>query len=435
VSPREIQGIEIQPLHLANARQIASANKRVSITEGDLFTMDLRKGVKWKGAGPLLVIGNPPWVTNSELSALGKGNIPTKTNFRGLRGLDAMTGESNFDIAEYIWLKLIRELADQRPTIALLCKTSVARNVLKYAAAATLPISRAAIRRIDAKKWFGANVDACLFIVEVGMGESSYEASVYADLTASNAERVIGMRGGHLVADVGTFTTSFAASNNLSLTWRQGLKHDAANVMELIYAEGGKLQNKLGESVDVEPEYVYPLFKSSDVFNGNKTPRRAVIVTQKSLREDTSKLEQDAPRLWGYLNVHKERFAQRRSAIYKSSSAFAIFGIGDYSFSSYKVGISGMYKTPHFQSIGPVNGRPVMLDDTCYFTVCDSLEQSIALTDLLNSPDCLTQIQSMAFTDSKRPITKKLLERLNVATTNYDAVIQPRLPFEEKSGA
>lgn len=381
--------------------------------KGDLFKMDLRKDIQWKEAGPLLVIGNPPWVTNSELSTLGKGNIPTKTNFRGLRGLDALTGESNFDIAEYIWLKLIRELADQKPTIALLCKTSVARNVLKYSATASLPISRSVIRRIDAKKWFGANVDACLFIVEVEAGEPSYDASVYADLTATNAERVIGMRGGHLVADVGTFTTRFAVNNDLLLTWRQGLKHDAANVMELIYAEGGKLQNKLGENVDVEPEYVYPLLKSSDVFNGTEIPRCAVIVTQKSLREDTSRLEQDAPKLWSYLNDHKERFANRRSAIYRSSSPFAIFGIGDYSFSSYKVGISGMYKTPHFQSIGPVKGRPVMLDDTCYFTACGSREEAQALAHKLNSPDCLNHIQSMAFTDAKRPITKKLLQRLN----------------------
>src|SRR5207249_1868186 len=76
MGPREIQGIEIQSSHLANALQIANANNHVSIREGDLFTMDLRKDIQWKEAGPLLVIGNPPWVTNSELSALGKGNIP-----------------------------------------------------------------------------------------------------------------------------------------------------------------------------------------------------------------------------------------------------------------------------------------------------------------------------------------------------------------------
>src|SRR6185503_4299564 len=113
-----------------------------------------------------------------------------------------------------------------------------------------------------------------LFIVEVGAASPNYDATVYASLTASEAERVIGVRDGMLVADVGVYTTSFASSNELSLTWRQGLKHDAAQVMELRCDDAGRLQNKLGETVDVEPGYVFPLMKSSDLFKGNERPRR-----------------------------------------------------------------------------------------------------------------------------------------------------------------
>ena len=40
---------------------------------------------------------------------------------------------SNFDVAEAVWLKLARELAAEAPTIALLCKTSVARGILQFA--------------------------------------------------------------------------------------------------------------------------------------------------------------------------------------------------------------------------------------------------------------------------------------------------------------
>ncbi len=56
---------------------------------------------------------------------------PVRINARRARGLDAMTGGSNFDLAEAVWIKLIRELASERPTIALLCKTSVARALLR----------------------------------------------------------------------------------------------------------------------------------------------------------------------------------------------------------------------------------------------------------------------------------------------------------------
>ena len=126
-----------------------------------------------------MVIGNPPWVTNSQLGSLGSNNLPIKTNFKGLKGLEALTGNSNFDITEYILIKLIQELVCEKPTIALLCKTSVARKVLQFAFDTKLKISNASIRLIDAKKWFKASVSACLFCVDIGSEKTSYQADVY----------------------------------------------------------------------------------------------------------------------------------------------------------------------------------------------------------------------------------------------------------------
>src|SRR5207302_7770979 len=114
---------------------------RIIIKEANIFDLNFHTDLEWSETGPLLVVGNPPWVTNSELGTLGSDNLPQKTNIKGLRGIEARTGGSNFDIAEYIWLKLIRELASERPRIALLCKTSVARNVLQFAFDTNLPIT------------------------------------------------------------------------------------------------------------------------------------------------------------------------------------------------------------------------------------------------------------------------------------------------------
>ena len=163
--PREVWGLETQERYVDAARQFCVVDPRVevSVSQADFLRFPL-DGLSWQSGGRLLVIGNPPWVTNAELSCLGSTNLPRKTNLKGLRGIEAMTGESNFDIAEYIWLKLIKELGGERPTIALLCKTSVARNVLVYAERAGLPVTSAHIWRIDALRWFDAAVDACLFV-------------------------------------------------------------------------------------------------------------------------------------------------------------------------------------------------------------------------------------------------------------------------------
>src|SRR5262249_21384965 len=112
-----------------------------------------------------LVVGNPPWVTSAELGSLAGAYVPPKSNVKHLAGLEARTGSANFDVAEAVWLKLARELAGESPTIAILCKVSVAPSLPQFPQSAGLPVTDASIRRVDAGRWFRATVDACLFRV------------------------------------------------------------------------------------------------------------------------------------------------------------------------------------------------------------------------------------------------------------------------------
>ncbi|MDZ4784905.1 MAG: SAM-dependent methyltransferase [bacterium] len=424
IPPREIHAIELQSNYVKIAEKIAAeySSTRVLIQQRKLFDLDLSRDLQWRETGSLLVVGNPPWVTNSQLGIEGSTNLPKKTNLKNFRGIDALTGSSNFDIAEYIWLKLIRELAFEEPTIALLCKTTVARKVLQFAYDNDLPITSASIRIIDTKKWFGAAVSACLFSVEIGSGKPHYEAAVYQNLYTTEPESTISIAGGQLVADLKAYNRLAFVDGVCPLTWRQGIKHDAASVMELAYDKLGCLHNKLGETIIVEPEYTYPLLKSTDLFHQlSVITEKAVIVTQKHLGENTYQLQQVAPKLWSYLTAHFDTFDRRKSSIYRGKPPFSMFGIGEYSFAPYKVGISGLHKTPKFRAIGPVNCRPVMLDDTCYFIPCYSPEQAAFLTTILSHPICLDFIYSQLFSDAKRPITKKLLQRLNLKEV-YDRI-------------
>ncbi len=416
--PREIRGFEIQSAHFRAARKVAdaSASVHVEVRKANLFDLDLRRDLTWGRGGPLLVVGNPPWVTNSALGGLGSTNLPTKSNFKRLRGIDAKTGASNFDIAEAVWLKLIRELADENPTIALLCKTSTARAVLKFAAIERLPVVEASIHKIDARIWFGAAVDACLCRVALGPGARFDRIRVFRDFRATEPEAEIGHPQGRPVANLLTYGPLSFADGVCPMTWRQGLKHDAAAVMELVPGAACEpMCNKLGEPVAVEPEFVYPLIKCSDLFHHRTArPRRSVIVTQRRLGEDTRRLEHEAPRLWGYLRGHAARFERRKSSIYHGKPPFALFGVGPYTFAPYKVAVSGLHKSPRFRAIGPVAGRPVMLDDTCYFLPCASPDQAALVTALWNDPTTLALIGALTFVDSKRPITKALLRRIDL---------------------
>lgn len=392
-----------------------NSRRTTKIHQVDLFKTNLAE-LRWREHGPLLVVGNPPWVTNSELGSLASENLPSKSNFKGLRGFDALTGESNFDIAEYIWIKLVKELAWARPTIALLSKTTVARNLLRFAKATNLPISGAAMYRIDAKKWFDASADACLFRLDVGSGEPDYTARLYPNLEASQPETLLSVSNGSLIANTEAYARLRFIDGQCALEWRQGLKHDLASIMELREVNGG-LCNKRGDVVEVEDEFIFPLIKSSDLHSREEpAPRYRVIITQKRLGDDTRELRDKAPRLWAYLNRHLEAFRSRRSSIYEGRPDFAMFGVGDYSFNRFKVAVSGLYKTIRFRVLGPIDGKPIMLDDTCYFIPCETPQQACVLVELLSHDVSVEFLNSIIFTDSKRPLTKRILQRLDLDT-------------------
>ncbi len=278
-----------------------------------------------------------------------------------------------------------------------------------------MPLSNPEIYLIDAKRWFDAAVDACLLRVDVGLGEPNYRANIYADLDSEVPQGVLGIANGGLVSNYETYERLSFLDGASPVVWRQGLKHDATSVMELS-EEDGVLSNRLGEVVSVEPSHLYPLLKSSDLNSiDNRRIRYQVVVTQKCLGEDTSKLRETAPRLWEYLHAHEEVFAARKSSIYDGRPPFSIFGIGEYSFAEYKVAVSGLYKTVRFKLVGPQQGRPVMLDDTCYFVPCATPEQAATLTAMLNEESCLSFLNSLIFLDSKRPVTKKVLQRIDLS--------------------
>jgi hypothetical protein len=415
--PREIRGIELQPEHAdrARARIDPKARTIVAIETADVFKVDLRQELEWSETGPLLVVGNLPWVTTAALGASGATNGPERSNFLGRPGLEAMTGSSNFDIAEAIWLKLIRELSAESPTIALLCKTAVARSVLRAISTSDLPITHATLWRIDAMRWFRAAVDACLLRVEIGPGPRAVEAKVFGDLTAQEPESTLGFQGGQLISSLADYQAVAFADGPSPLNWRQGVKHDASLVMELTRHDDGEWRNKLGEIVDVEAEFVFPLLKGTDLAGGRTgRPARSVLVTQRRLGDETGSIEFSAPRLWAYLNRHQAIFQRRKSSIYRGRSPFAMFGVGDYSFAPFKVAVSGFHKSPHFGAIGPVQGVPTMVDDTCYFLPCRTLEQARLLEQTLNGPASLRLIHALSFSDAKRPLTKSLLQRLDL---------------------
>jgi hypothetical protein len=376
-------------------------------------------------------------VTSSELASLNSTNLPKKTNFQGFSGLDAKTGKSNFDISEWMLIHILEFLGRRNATMAMLCKTSVARKVLVYAWKRNLPLKFSRIHLIDAKESFDASVDACLLVCGVSKDESQDQVClVYKGISNDKYQTTFGYRDDRLVANIDYYEQWKHLEDGNPYRWRSGIKHDCAKVMEL-EKEGQGFRNKLGELYDLETMYTYPMLKSSDVANDNvPVPSRWMLVTQKSVGEDTAYIKCAAPKTWDYLMSHNELLDKRRSSVYKGRPRFSVFGVGEYSFSPWKVAISGLYKRLHFAVVGPFDGKPVILDDTCYFLPCQSEDEAWCLSRLLNSKVAEEFFRAFIFWDAKRPITVSVLNRLSLLALARELGSEdPLLRFWSSSGS
>jgi len=427
-SLKYLTGIEINSEYVYVAKQAVDAlatnrpDVTIDISVANFFVTDWATCLATL-PDPLLIIGNPPWITNAEIGTLNGDNLPPKRNFQKLSGLDALTGASNFDISEWMLLQTLDWLKNRTGTIAMLCKTSVARKVL-YATWKNSHIdARFRLYRIDSQSNFGVTVDACLLVVDkrITNGENNVQTNcqVFKSLTEPEPSELIGYRQGILVSNIDLFEKWYhllsSPATNQEYTWRSGIKHDASPIMEL-QKTGSGYKNRLDESTSLEGEYLYPMLKGSDIAgDSTREPRFWMLVPQKKTGEDTASIQVTAPRTWQYLMNHAQILDSRKSSIYRNRPRFSIFGVGDYTFASWKVVIAGMYKDTRFHVIGEHKKQPIVLDDTCYFLSFSTQEEAEFIANLLNSDIAQQFYRAFIFWDEKRPVTVGLLRKLNIS--------------------
>lgn len=410
----KVLGFDINPEYVDKAKKqlnSVGSTDRIEIQEADFFNTDWNE-ILSTHSDFVLVIGNPPWVTSAELGFLNSTNIPQKSNFQNRKGIEAITGSANFDISEWMLLQHVKWLEKRKGAIALLCKYSVARKVMKQVSQKEIPLF-GHIYPIDAKLYFKASVEACLFILTTNTGNS--DCTVYQSIDSLTPSYTIGERDGFMVKDVHQYKKlRHLTGQKIDCVWRSGIKHDCSKVMEL-EPLNGKYKNGFGEFISLEDEFIYPLLKSSDLGNGRvKKNRKTVLVTQKKIGDDTSQIKASAPSTWDYLIKHRHHLESRKSSIYKNKPEFSIFGIGDYTFKNWKIAISSLYKKLNFNLIEPIEGKTVIFDDTVNFVSFDTKEEAQFAYELLTSSPALDFFESMIFWDEKRPITAQILKRLSI---------------------
>jgi len=389
-----------------------SCKPEINIIHADIFNFNLKDLAAENKDSNTLVIGNPPWVTNSELSTLNSNNLPQKSNFKSHKGIDAITGKGNFDIGEYISLQILRNFDKCKGIFAFLVKNSVVKNILHNQWQSKHQIGNIRKLNIDAKKEFNVSVDACLFLSNFNLTPEYICQEI--DFYTQEEITEFGWHKDKFVYSISDYNKAENLDGKSPFVWRQGMKHDCSKIMELDRFNGHFI-NGFKQEVSPEKNLLYGLLKSSDLKDEViDSYRKTTIVTQKKVGQDTSYIKKEYPQTYNYLDSNRAYFDRRKSSIYRGKPPFSIFGIGDYSFAKYKVAISGMYKRTTFSLVLPENDKPLMLDDTCYFIGFETIEEAQIAQKILNSNIVQAFLKAIIFFDAKRPITKDILMRIDM---------------------
>ena len=420
-SIKKIVGIEIyQPYVWETKFSILShflttkdtVKPQIDIIHGNIFDFDFSNLAKRTRDLKTLIIGNPPWVTNSELGSINSKNLPKKSNFKKYSGIEAMTGKGNFDIGEYIALILLKYFQNHQGIFTFLIKNSVAKNLIHDQKQNKFRINHIEKLNIDSKKEFNVSVNACLFLTQL----NSKPAIICTefDFYTQNYVTSFGWQEEKFVYSIEDYDNAKIVEGKSAFIWRSGVKHDCSKIMELEQVNG-HFVNGLGEEIKLENKLIFGLLKSSDLKTKKvNNYRKLTIITQKKIGQDTKYIQDTLPLTYQYLNQNREFFDKRKSSIYKDKPDFSIFGIGDYSFAKYKIAISGLYKSTHFTLVNPQEPKSIMLDDTCYFIGFNDLKVAKITHYLLNSELVQKFLKSIIFSDSKRPINKEILMRIDL---------------------
>lgn len=205
----EVCAVEIQGSHVNTAVQILEAGQRLGafgktqIKLNDIFKM---KTIQWKTepAASTLVLANPPWATRVKGRGLG--------------------GTANEDIGTQVMAHVMKYLAPHAQYVVI-CKTSTARALVRYAYDNCLMMNDVSMRLIDAKEYFNVKVAACLFIFKLGMaGVAQYQYAMYKSLNANDAPFCKqGMIGNNMISDIDLYRKYASCDGSCIFEWHCGI--------------------------------------------------------------------------------------------------------------------------------------------------------------------------------------------------------------------
>jgi hypothetical protein len=381
------------------------------------------------------LVGNPPWITWGDLPEpvrdAWRAEYADRLSLLPRRGVETRLGHANDDVSvPFVWVCVHRYLAEGGDASFVLKREAMkgpAGRLLRTQRVDSRPVAVRHVHDFNGLRPFG--------------GDVSVRCAVYTLAADDEAEFPIGVDSWTRAGDAPAFSTAESMSETLdrertglvpvedddrSSPWiradaedralgecehdiRHGVKDDAKDVYSI---DRGRLD-------ELEHDHVYPYIRSKHVVKYGLFGHDLHLVPIRTADEDNeAELEADCPGTYEYLASNRETLEGRSSAWLERGPFYNLFGLGDYTWSEYKVVWCRLGFKPHFAVVSTVDDedlgeKTVVPGDHFMFVPTDDAYEAHFLCGLLNSAPYQRSIREVA-SKGKSSLSKAVVSRLEL---------------------
>ncbi|MFB6162977.1 MAG: N-6 DNA methylase [Halococcoides sp.] len=379
------------------------------------------------------LVGNPPWITWGNLServrdAWREQYVHT-LNLLPHHGVESRLGHVNDDISvPFIWVCIHQYLAEDGDASFVLKRniiTGPAGRLFRTQRVNSRPVAVRHIHDFRGLRPFGddVGVQSAIYTLEAD-SESEFPIPVDAWTTATSTPEFVTADAIRETLDHETTGLVPVAEDDPCSSWvrddaetralgecehdiRQGVKDDATDVYSIDR-----------EQLDtLEHDHVYPYIKSRHVVKYGLFGHDLHLVPIRKVNEDNeTHLQSICPRTYEYLESNRQALEDRSSSWLDAGPFYNVFGVGDYTWSEYKVVWCRLGFKPHFAVVSTVDDedvgeKPVVPGDHCMFISTDDRYEAHFLCGLLNSSPYQQSISGVA-SEGKASLSKTVISNL-----------------------
>ncbi|WP_137284312.1 N-6 DNA methylase [Halorussus salinisoli] len=384
------------------------------------------------------LVGNPPWIPWGRLSedvkARWRETYADDLDLLPHDGADSRLGYANDDVSiPYVWVCIHRYLTEGGGASFVMKRDIMkgpAGKLLRTLTVDDRPLALDRVHDFNRLRPFGEQVgaNAAIYALRADADHSfPVDATSWtedgavdrpADFATADAirETLTAARTGIVPVDDEDATSAWvredaerAALGECDHDIRHGVKDDAQDVFSI----------RREELADLEPEFVYPYVKSRHVVKYGLFGHELRLVPLRKANEDNeAELESGYPKTYEYLRSHRETLEDRSSSWLQKGPFYNVFGLGDYTWSEYKVVWCRLGFKPHFAVVSTVDDddlgeKLVVPGDHYMFVAADSEREAHFLCALLNSAVYQRSLKNVA-SEGKASLSKTVVSKLEL---------------------